>query len=217
MSNQEVKSIDKEYVTFITKFYPLNPQDQNDKFVEIIHSIVESARDNKLSVNEILEKTGRIIHRNYGFREIGIGLKSRKDGLYRYEYLFGYRKDIENNLRNVAYNYEDMTSQKKFPFIKIGKYAEIDPLEGYPDEEIILLNRPAIFKRTRDDFYNFLEGDYINVFMYGNNNELIGWIELSLTIDGKLPSRGSIRWIELIGNVCGLAIQKKWIEEKLSK
>ena len=213
MGPQKRKAFNKEYVTFITKFYPLNPQNEVEKFIDIIHSVMESARNNKLSIYEILEKTGRIIHRSFGFREIGIGLKSRKDGLYRYEYLFGFRPDIEKNYRNVEYTHQEMTSQEKFPYIRIGKYAELDPLEGFPEEEIALLNRPAIFNRTRENYEDFLEGDYMNILMHGNNNELIGWMDLSLTPDGKLPPRTTIRWIELLANICGLIIQKKWIEE----
>lgn len=215
MTAQKEDPIKKEYYTFLTKYYPLNPQNEQEKLIDKIHSLIEIAKDDKQTVKAVIETTGRIIHRYFEFGEVGIGLKSRKDGIYRYEYLFGFRKEIEKNFMKTEYNYEDMTNPEKFPFVKVGKYAELDPVEGLPEEEISLLNRPAIVGKKRESFEDFLEGDYFDILMYGNNNELIGWIDLSLTKTGKLPSRSCMRWIELIANICGLAIQKKWNDEDL--
>lgn len=206
-------SIESQYRSFIENAYIPIPKDAQEKIIDNLLSLVELAGEKRQSLKAIFEQTCKIIFRLFGFREVAIGLKSREDFQFRYEELFGYRKDVADNFRKMKYSFEDMVSQERFPHIKIGKLAELNPMEGLPQWEKELYNRPYQLKEERAAPDEFHEGDYIDVFIYANNRDLVGWIELSSPVDGKLPSRITVRWIELIAGILGLVISEKWMDQ----
>jgi hypothetical protein len=64
----------------------------------------------------------------------------------------------------------------------------------------------SFLRRAPDDS---LEADYLTVQIPGNKGEVLGWIETSGTITGKLPDVATIKWIEMIADVLGAAIMKR--------
>jgi hypothetical protein len=205
-------AIDRKYRTFIESSYSPIPRDADEKTIDGIISVVELAMDKKQPLKTVLEQTARLIFRHFDFREVGIGLKSRESDIYKYEVLLGYRADLADSLRKLKYTYEDMVSQDRFPNIKTGRLSELNPVEGLPEEEKVLFNRPYQLTVTRESSDDFHEGDYLDVWMYGPNKELIGWFELSNPINGKLPSRRTVRWIELVASICSSIVIQKWAE-----
>jgi len=97
--------------------------------------------------------------------------------------------------------------------VMIGKLAQHNPFEGLPEWEKDLFGRTYQLGEKRTSYDEFHEGDYIDFWIYGSNDDLIGWIELTRSGDGKLPSRTSVRWIELIADVLGSIITARWTEE----
>jgi len=51
-----------------------------------------------------------------------------------------------------------------------------------------------------------LEGDYLDVLVFGKKGEIAGWLEISGTRTGELPDIQTIRWMELISKIIGTAI-----------
>ena len=182
-----------------------------------ILTLVEMGHDKKQSLKSVLDFAVKMIFKLFDFHEITVGLKNRKDGYYRYEVIFGFRKEAEDNLRRLKYTYEDMVSNEKFPFIKMGRISELNPVEGLPEWERELFNRPYALSVERKSPDEFHEGDYIDVWMYSHNKELIGWFELANPVNGKLPTRRTIRWIELIASVCSSVVLQRWAEEDLGR
>lgn len=204
--------IDRRYRTFIEGQYTPIPKDTDEKIIDNMISIAEMAMDKKQSLNKILEQAAKLIFRHFDFREVGVGLKNRAAKTYRYEVLLGYRQEVLEGYKNLAYTYEDMVSQERFPFIKTGRLSELDPVEGLPVSESHLFNRPYLLESDREAMDAFHEGDYLDVWMYGPNRDLIGWFELSNPINGKLPPRRTIRWIELLASMCASIIVQRWAE-----
>ena len=58
-------------------------------------------------------------------------------------------------------------------------------------------------RKTSEDS---IEGDYLDVLVYGPKDEILGWIEVSGTWDGKLPDAQTIRSLEVVSSVLSLAI-----------
>jgi hypothetical protein len=58
-------------------------------------------------------------------------------------------------------------------------------------------NRPALLNKPRMALDEFLEGDYIDIYMYGDGDELIGWVELAGPKNGKIPDGERLMWLEL--------------------
>jgi hypothetical protein len=217
MSPLKNDPVDIQYKTLIEKGYSPIPRDPQEKIIEGIFGIIEASNDRKNTLGSILELTAKTIFRMFEFDEIGIGLKDRKDGLYRYEVLFGYRPSMIEDFKKMAYTYDDMVSYDKFPFIKTGKYSDLNPVEGLPEGERHLFNRPFELTEKRELPDEFHEGDYIDFWMYGYNKEIIGWFELSSPRNRRLPPRTTIRWIELIACICSSIVEQKWIEEDLAR
>lgn len=215
MSPLKTDPIDNQHKMLIEKAYSPLPRDQQEKIIEGIFGILEAARDRKNTLKTILEQVAKTTFRLFEFDEIGIGLKNRKDGLYRYEVLFGYRNEIVDDFKKIAYTYEDMVSYDRFPFIKTGKYSDLNPVEGLPKEEQHLFNRQYDLQEKRELPDEFHEGDYVDFWMYGYNKEIIGWIELASPRNRKLPPRSTVRWIELIACICSSIVMRKWAEEDL--
>jgi len=204
--------INPKFISFLRNTYSGIPRNESEKILEGIHTLFQFAQDPRKQLKVILDHSARLIYRLFEFKEVAIGLKDKKDRLYRYVTLLGYRKDSEDAYRKLVYNYEDMISMEKYPFTKIGKQSEYDFVEGLPEDEVELYtyNRPEhILKKKRESFEQFMEGDYIDVWIYGDKGELVGWLELANTKDGKLPPRTSIQWIELIANILGMIILRK--------
>jgi len=213
MDDRTGDPIDRQYRALIENTYSPVPKDEQEKIIDNILTLIDMGHDRKQPLKSTLEFAAKMIFKLFDFHEICVGLRNRKDGYYRYDVIFGYRKEIEENFRRLKYDYEDMVSKERFPFITLGRLSELDPVEGLPEHERDLFNRPyalSVQRKTPDEFH---EGDYIDVWMYSHNRELIGWFELASPMNDKLPTRSQMRWIELIVAVCSSIVTEKWAEE----
>ena len=209
--------IPKDLRSHLETTYSLTPRDELERIIDDFISVTERGSDGRTTLHQILEMSARIIFRRFGFGEVSVGLKSRKDGLYRYEFTLGLRKDVELSFKQATYDKDDMVSHDRFPFIRTGRLSELDPIEGLPEKEREMFNRPFSLespRRSRDDFH---EGDYFDVWMMDGNKGIIGWFELSSPKDGKMPPRVSIRWIEVLASICASIILERWSEEDLAQ
>jgi len=211
------EAIDRKFRMFIEDKYSFVLKDAEEKIIDSLITWMELAMDRKQPLKTVLEQAAKLIFRQFEFREVGIGLKSRTSETYKYEVLFGYKREIVDSFLELEYTLDDMVSQDRFPYIKMGRRSELNPAEGLPDEERILFNRPYQLTARRVSMDDFLEGDYLDIWMYGPNKELIGWFELANPVNGKLPTRRTIRWIELIAGVCSSVVLQRWAEEDLGR
>ncbi|HEX9906856.1 MAG TPA: hypothetical protein VGB78_00090 [Thermoplasmata archaeon] len=203
--------------TFIETTYSPIPKDEQERLIDSVANLIEQGYDKKQTVNSLLDHASKIIFKFFDFREIAIGLKSRKDGLYRYEILFGYRREIQEEFMRLAYTYEDMTSFDRFPHFQIGRLSSFNFAEGLPDQERHLYALPYQLEAKRGSLDAFHEGDYIDTWINGPGKDLIGWIEMSSPVTKKLPPRMTLRWIEFIASILGSIISRRWKEEGASQ
>lgn len=205
--------IDRHYRAFIENTYTPVPKDDFEKMIDSILTLVDMGHDRKQPLSLTLDFAAKMLFRMFKFREIAIGLKDKKDGLFRYEIILGFRKEVEDRYHRTAYTHEDMVSTEKYHSIRMGRTAEFFPVEGVVQEESDLFNRPfqlGAQRKAQDDFH---EGDYIDVFMFSQNREPIGWFELANPMGDKLPPRSDIRSIELIVGICSSIVELKWSQE----
>jgi hypothetical protein len=216
MADRTNDPIDRQYRSMIESTYNPIPRDDHEKIIDNLLTLVEMGHDKRQSLKQTLEFAVKIIFKHFDFHDITVGLKDRKDGYYRYEVIFGFRKEIEDGLRRMKYSYDDMVSNEKFPFIRIGRHSELDPMEGLPEWERDWYKPHALEMRRKapDEFH---EGDYIDIWMYCHNKELIGWFEIANPLGGKLPTRSQVRWIELVASICSTIVTQKWAEEDAAK
>ena len=124
-----------------TNYSPI-PKDEQERLLESISTLIEMGHNKKDSLKSVMEYVSNLIFKFFDFHEIAIGLKSRKDAIYRYEVLFGYRKELQDKFAQMKYTYEDMVEYDRFPNIKMGRRSEINFFEKVPETEKALFARP---------------------------------------------------------------------------
>lgn len=204
-------SVGIDFITYLRDIYTLIAKNENERIMNEIHGLIEFASDRRNSLARILERLAKTINKLFEFRSVSIGLRC-EDGYFRYVVFVGHPKESIDALKRLKYDIHQMVECDKFPSVRIGAIAQYHPVESFPadsQDEFIGHHKPRLLSEPRKKLNEFLPGDYIDVYMHGYEGELIGWIELSETKDNKMPSRSSIRWIELMADVCAGLIQNR--------
>jgi len=161
----------------------------------------------KTDLRAILADCGMAIYRLFPFKEIGIGLWNPIEGFYRYEFLMGHSPAAQEAHKNIKLSYDDMMVGKDQCYIQITKYTQLNYTEGLSDDpkakDEALFNRPSKLSEKRESMDIMMEGDYFDIYMFNQREEMMGWLEVCNTKDGKFPSMREIKWLELF--ICTLA------------
>lgn len=206
-------SISPEFRRHVENIYTLVPKDDGERIADNLIDIMAAGSDRKQPLKSVLEQVARFVFRQFGFSEVAIGLKDRREPVWRYEVALGFTKEIEARIFRTRYDHEDMYSQERFPNIKIGKLSEFNIAEGRPVNETDKYDRPYRWTAKRTELTEFLPGDFIDVWMVDEKKEFIGWIEVSGPKDKKQPPRSTVRWLELLASICSEIVRTRWAEE----
>ncbi len=182
--------------------YPLVPNEEDEKIVQTLTDLMAIGTDRKQPLATFFDRVLRFVFRQFGFTEVVIGLKERNEDVWRYEAAYGFKKEVEAELFKTQYDRDDMYSQDRFPNIKTGRFSELNVAEGLPEGETDMYDRPFHWRCKRMTYEDFLPGDFLDFWMLDDQKEIIGWIEVSGPIDQKLPSRTTVRWLELLACLC---------------
>ena len=58
-----------------------------------------------------------------------------------------------------------------------------------------------------------IEGDYLDICIYGEDDDLLGWIEISGLTNGKFPDVQTIKCVELLASVIGVVLLRSGARE----
>lgn len=192
--------------------YSRTSRDDNDAVIEGFEHFLQFTMTPRATVRAILDEAAKLIHRNFDFQYVGIAMREKTDGLYRYVASIGLTKSAEMSYREIRYSYSDLFDGSTFPSVKVSNFTYFYLAEDAPFKpgEEKSYSRPNLLAASRNAEDEMLEGDYIDVYMYGHLREVVGFIELGGTRSGKLPNRLAIRWIELIASqIAAIALQKE--------
>lgn len=183
-------------------------KDQTQKALESLQSLLEHLSRPVTDVAELMQQTADTICRQFGIDSVAIGLKDPQDGKYRYSIMSGYREEAIQNLKKLEYEVDDFYKDDSYKGTFIGKYTKIFLAEDneYKDLDKVAYNRPMLLGLKRRSLNDSLEADYLDSFIIGANEELLGWIEISGTRTGKLPDAVTIRWVETAGAIVAAAL-----------
>jgi hypothetical protein len=186
-------------------------RDQNQKSLDGVQKLLAHFRKPQIDIDELIQEAANVIWRQLGIDSVAIGLRDPKDKLYRYKTMVGFRDDAVEAHKSIAYTREQFFDNSEFIGSDISDLSRIYLAEDNPlsENDKKTFNRPGLIsamkRRTSADS---LEGDYIDTRIYGANDALLGWIEISGTRMMKLPSVTTIRWIELIASIIGAALMR---------
>jgi hypothetical protein len=177
------------------------------KDLETIQVILEHFERRPVSVDAVMKDAATLICKQLGIANATIGLKD-PDGMFRYKVMVGMKPETQVAQSKLAYTEKQFGDESEYKGTKISKYTKIyleeDILPNEADREVY--NRPVLLGAKRLTAEDSLEGDYIDYHIFGVNGELLGWIETSGTRTGKLPNTTTIRLIEIIASMIGVAI-----------
>lgn len=184
-------------------------KDQTQKSLESIQHILEQFTKPVIDVKGLMQQIADNISKQFGIDNVAIGLKSPEDGKYRYVIHSGVREEAIQIRSKIAYTLDDFYKDGDFNGTFISKYSKIYLAEDneYKDIERMAYNRPLLLGLKRRSLNDSLEADYIDSFILGLNDELLGWIEISGTRTGKLPDAATVRWVEAAAALIGVALR----------
>ena len=188
--------------------YMHGARDQSMRATEGILKLLESLRKKDLNIQVFVNEAAEMIHEQFRIRWVAIGLKNPRDDLFRYDALVGFRPEAAQARKQQTFKLEDFIEDAKYKGRTISEYSKMyfEEDKPYTEGAEITFNRPALLKSRRHSQDDSLEADYLDVHIYGADNQLIGWIECSGTITGKLPDVPTIKTLEVIGSIIGAAV-----------
>ncbi len=205
-----VSYVDHRDIPLRLKFeYSHTLKDQTQKSLESIQRLLEHFTRPVMDVKELMQQIADNISKQFGIDDVAIGLKSPEDGKYRYVAHCGLREEAIQSRSKIAYTVDDFYKDGAYNGTFISKYSKIYLAEDneYKDIERMAYNRPLLLGLKRRSLNDSLEADYIDSLIFGLNEELLGWIEISGTRTGKLPDAATIRWVETAAALIGVALR----------
>lgn len=184
-------------------------KDPTQKSLEALQSLLDYFTRPVMDSRELMKQVAETICKQFGIDNCAMGIKNPVDGMYRYIILVGFREEAAENQKKLAYTYDSFIQSGEFNGTVISKYTKIYLAEDneYREVEKLAYNRPLLLGLRRRSLNDSLEADYIDTYIIGQNEELLGWIEFSGTRTGKLPEAATIRWIEAAAAVISAAIR----------
>lgn len=185
--------------------YAYGQKEHVDKVLSGLDPLFAAYRKPKTKTRELLELSANIIYKQLKIREVSIGLRDAKDGLYRYEVMAGMNVGKWRAHEGLAYTREDFSRNDKWKGTMISKYTKLMLAEDNPyhEGEEDTVDRHEMIASKRHGPEDSIEGDYMDIIIHGPNDELIGWIEISGTWTSKLPDPQTIRLVELVACTLG--------------
>lgn len=180
------------------------------KVMDGVQDLLALARSNNLDIADFLAKAAKMVHQQFRFRWVAIGTRSHADGLYRYDALVGFREDAVQARKREEFKREDFDGTGKYRGWQVSHQTMLflEEDKPYTAGAEATFNRPALMHSSRRSPDDSLEADYLDVNIYGEKDELIGWIEISGTVLGKLPDINTIRWVEMVASIIGVALSR---------
>lgn len=164
----------------------------------------------QIVVRELIKDAASQMQKQFRLRYAMVGLRNPADGFYYYEAESGMRPEAWESQRARKYVRADFE-------LRTDKYnaAEISPLTRvYLEEEnplaekdLSVLNRPVLHGSRRNQDDDALEADFLDTLIIGPGRDLLGWIEYSGTVTGKLPDAVAIRNIEVAAQILAVALK----------
>jgi hypothetical protein len=192
-----------EISKLIRERYSAIKREEKDSIVDGIGQFLKMAMSPKTLMSSILTDAAKLIHRNFEFQYVSIAIKDPADEKFRYVVAIGLTPSAEAAYKEIRYSHADLFDESAFPSTKVSAYTHFYMSEDAPYKpgEEKSYSRPSQLGVARGSPDEMLEGDYIDVFMQGYVRDITGYIELAGTRSGKLPTKATIRWMELISSL----------------
>lgn len=188
--------------------YQYSSKDRTNDILDALQDFASLLRDSSVETKKILQNAADLVHDKLRIKDVTIGLKNPKDARFRYEVMKGLKPIAWDAHKRIAYTHEQFSDVNIYKPKHISKFTNLFLSEDnpYADGEEMTYEVPSQLKSSRRALDDSIEGDYLDVHIFGKNQEIIGWIEVSGTVTNKLPDTATIKSIELIASLLGVAL-----------
>lgn len=159
-------------------------------------------------LNAFCKGAADLVSKLFAIDSIGICLRG-DDGLYRYVALSGIDDKGMKEFDSIAYREDQLLDPSIYPSYEISSNTRLFLTEDHPyaQSEEGTYRRPALIGMKRRTVVDSLEADYLDFFFHDQAGRIAGYIESSGTRLKKLPDAETIRWLELLASLLGVAYQ----------
>ncbi len=184
-------------------------RDPTSKLLEAILAIGTKLEKPGFELREILQDAATVITRHLGIASVAIGLWNPTIRKYKYEVIVGLNPEAVKGFMDLSYDRNELLDPKTYPCHDISRMTKLFLGEEHPyaTNEEFTYNKPILLGMHRYAADESLEADYLDTFFMGPGEQILGWMEISGTRAKKLPDSTTIRWVELIAQLIGLAIR----------
>jgi hypothetical protein len=182
----------------LARFSPAT-RTSREEALEEIRKFVERCINPQARMQTVLDEAVRTVLKITEFKEIAIATRDA-DGNYRYKTMSGFREEAEKARRAIVYTQADLNDNSAFPASRVGRISQYHISERNPFKpgEEATFNKPDLLGIPRKNPDDMIEGDYIEMYMSGPDNQFIAWVDLSGTRSKKIPSRETIILTEML-------------------
>jgi hypothetical protein len=179
--------------------------------IDSVHALITKLADPHIDMRVFLQEAADTIKAKLGIKEITIGLRSHPDELYRYEVMAGLSDSEWEAHKKLSYRLDDFYSQEVYKSMQISRFTRLLLAEDnpYANGEEATYERELMLQSKRTSLDDAIEGDYLDICIFGKRDDLLGWIEISETENGRFPDTETIKCLELLASVIGVALARR--------
>lgn len=191
--------------------YSRGVKDHTTRALEAVCDLCWKLEQPHFTADSFVSDAAGLIVKLFGIETVAIGARDPVDRLYKYKVVVGLEKEITDGFSNLTYTREQLLDSRTYPNHEISSHTRLFLTEEHPyaKGEEFTYRRPGLIGMKRRTVSDSLEADYLDIFFHEPNGDILGFIEISGTRLRKLPDAATIRWIELIGALLGVALHRK--------
>jgi len=177
---------------------------------DCVHALVTKLADPDIDMHTFLQEAADTVRTKLAIKEITIGLRAPLDGIYRYEVMSGLSDSEWEAHKRLSYRHEDFYIQDVYKSMQISRYTRLLLAEDnpYANGEEATCEREVMLQSKRKPLDETIEGDYLDICMFGKGDDLLGWIEISGMENGRFPDTETIKSLELLASVIGIVLAR---------
>lgn len=191
--------------------YSRGVKDHTTRTLEAVCDLCWKLEQPHLIADSFVRDVAELISKLFGIESVAIGVRDPVDRLYKYKTVVGLEKEVVDGFSKLTYTREQLLNSNTYPSHEISSHTRLFLSEEHPyaEGEEFTYRRPGLIGMKRRTLTDSLEADYLDIFFHEPDGDILGFIEISGTRIRKLPDAATIRWIELIGALLGVAVQRK--------
>jgi hypothetical protein len=189
--------------------YSRGIKDHATKTLEALCSMSSRLEQPNIDIDAFVKDTADMVVRLFGIETVGICIRDATDGRYRYATVVGMDGHALDEFKAIAYTEQQLLEPSTYPSYEISDRTRLFLGEDHPytASEEHTYRRPGLIGLKRRTLTDCLEADYLDSFFHDQKGHIAGYIEIGGTRLRKLPDPETIRWIELMATILGIAVR----------